>query len=102
MNKRVDELASLIMYNGPKFQDVLNDAMKNKNIINTNKLKDGNIELIIESSIVYKIKIVDKYIYDLDGKLIKQSILINKKERIIFDKYKEVLLKLEEEKENIA
>lgn len=101
MNKSINELASLIMYNGPEIQEVISNAIKNKSNIRTNKLNDGNIELMIESSIVYDVKIVDKYIYDLDEKLIKQSISINGKERIVFDKYKEILLKIEE-KENIA
>jgi arsenate reductase-like glutaredoxin family protein len=101
MNKNIDELANLIMYSGQSIHEVINEAVKSKNSIGTNKFNDGSTELIVESIITYNVKVVDRYIYDLDGKLIKQYISINGKEKLIFDKYKEILSKVEE-KENIA
>lgn len=101
MNKNIDELANLIMYSGQSIQEVINEAVKSNNSVCINKLSDGSKELTVESIITYNVKIIDRYIYDLDGKLTKQYISINGKERMVFDKYQELLLKIEE-KENIA
>lgn len=94
MKGNLDEIVDLVMYKGPTISELIGKSTDPNNIIITNKMRDGNTEIIIESSIVYNVKIVDKYIYDLDEKLLKQSIVINGKEKVVFDKYEEILLKI--------
>lgn len=75
---------------------ILNASNNGKNIT-INNLDKGILEVIIEDTVVYDVKVIDSYFYDIDKNLIKQSIILNNKdilnnkETVIFDKYKEII-----------
>ena len=87
--KEINKIADLIMYSGPTINELLENS-KNINKITINKLNENKIQVLIENILAYNVKITDKYIYDNNEALIKQSIIINDKEKIIFDKYIEI------------
>ncbi|MED0716107.1 hypothetical protein [Aeribacillus composti] len=85
------------MYSGPNADEIITDAIKNGNYFELLKEQQTTV-LKVYSTTAYDIKIVDNYWYNENGELIKQTILINNKEKVIFDKFKEaesMLLELE-------
>ena len=90
MNDEINEIASILMYKGTTIKEILQEAS-----LNGYKYKiedrDKNTIVTIKSYAPYKLNIVDMYIYDNEENLIKQTLFINGKEKIIFDKYQEAL-----------
>jgi hypothetical protein len=97
MNNIFSKVANLLMYSGPNINELITDAIKNGNYFELLKEQQTTV-LTVYSITAYDIKIVDKYWFNENGELIKQTILINNKEKVIFDKFKEaesMLLELE-------
>lgn len=97
MNNIFSKVANLLMYSGPNADEIITDAIKNGNYFELLKEQQTTV-LKVYSTTAYDIKIVDNYWYNENGELIKQTILINNKEKVIFDKFKEaesMLLELE-------
>ncbi|WP_338630307.1 hypothetical protein [Clostridium baratii] len=89
--RKVNKIADLIMYSGPNLEELILNASNNGKNITINNLDKGILEVIIEDTVVYDVKVIDSYFYDIDKKLIKHSIILNNKETVIFDKNKEII-----------
>lgn len=88
--KRINEVAALIMYNGPTIEEVLSEATFN-NCMYTINYDNSVTELIVYSIVAYNTPVIDKYYYDESKKLIKQILVVNCKEKLVFDKYGEAI-----------
>nr|WP_302660547.1 hypothetical protein [uncultured Clostridium sp.] len=87
----IDEVVNLIIYNGPTIDDIINNAIKDNHEINIREnIEEGTKEVIVKSIIAYGVKIEDIYLYDDKNILIRQSLIIEDEENIIFDRYKEI------------
>ena len=87
----IDEVVNLIVYNGPTIDDIINNAIKDNHKMNIREnIEEGTKELIVKSIVAYGVKIEDIYVYDDKNMLIRQSLIIENKENIIFDRYKEI------------
>lgn len=89
MNVTLEKIADLLMYVGPNIELKIREATlsgNNTKIYNDNGLK----RLVIESQLPYKLKVIDTYIYNEDDELIKHTIQVNKKEKVVFNKFSEV------------
>lgn len=91
--RMVKKITELIMYEGPSFEEIVEEAKKQKLNIEL-KYENETKKLIVESILPYDIVVKDIYVYDSENKLIKQILIINNKEKIVFDKYKEIEVSL--------
>ncbi|WP_047150694.1 hypothetical protein [Aneurinibacillus tyrosinisolvens] len=104
MNQKIDKVATLLMYTGPSASEIISAAINNGHeyqVKLTNKLKI----VTVHSTIAYNLAVSDVYTYDTDSKLTKQTLIINGKEKIVFDKYDEateMLLSLEKKQQLIS
>jgi hypothetical protein len=93
MNNDINYVAKLIVYKGPDMSEIVNEAIDNGWEVDFNKLSNGT-QIDITSYLPYMVHVNDRYIYDLDGYLVKHITIINGKENIIFDKYYEIKNKI--------
>ncbi len=88
MNNSIDKVAKLLMYKGPKVSDLIAKAVNDKKQFSFDKL-DNLLCLTIEFNTAYGVLVQDKYIFNNIDELIKQTLIINNKEKIVFDKFHE-------------
>jgi hypothetical protein len=94
MNNSIDKVAKLLMYKGPKISDLIAKTVNEKKQFTIDKL-DNLLCLTIKFNTAYNVHVQDKYIFNSFDEIIKQTLIINNKEKIVFDKYheaKEILL----------
>ncbi|MBU5355203.1 hypothetical protein KQI74_23385 [Paenibacillus barcinonensis] len=104
MMDEINQVASLLMYEGPTAAELIQKAVKENGEFYISNNEDITI-LTIESTIAYGLNVKDVYSFNLEGQLIKQTIVMNGKEQIIFDKYKEatqILKKLQQKKRKVS
>lgn len=104
MMDEIHQVAKLLMYDGPTATELVQKAVeKGEEFTITSS---GEITtLTIKSVVAYGLQVTDVYSYNLDGQLIKQVIIMNGKERTVFDKYKEasqLLKKLQQKKKMVS
>ena len=88
-NPFLTEIAHLLMYCGPSIEETISEAIHKGNHFAI--VVNGEItKLSICSTTAYSLSVEDVYFYDVDKKLIKQTLLINGNEKVVFDKYAEV------------
>ncbi|MEH7458506.1 hypothetical protein V7183_15155 [Bacillus sp. JJ1127] len=89
MKRIIERVAKLIMYKGPTIHELIADAV----------MEDKEVEIVTRENLtILKIKFVtafdtsvtDIYTFNNDKELIKQEIKINKKMKVVFDKYNEI------------
>lgn len=88
MENLISKVAALLMYQGPNISEVISKAIKEEQeyeIITENQC----MKLCVTSILPYNINTQDIYYYNIDGDLIKQILITNGKEKLVFDKYKE-------------
>lgn len=100
----IHQVAKLLMYDGPTVTELIQKAVEeNKEFSISN---NGDITtLTIETTVAYSLKVTDVYSFNFEGQLIKQTIIMNGKEQIVFDKYKEatqILTKLQQKKRKVS
>ena len=78
--------AEYLMYKGPTINELIFKVENNDGEYKINNMKDG-IMLEVKSKTSYDLEIIDKYWFNLDKELYKQTIILRNKEKIIFDKY---------------
>ncbi|WP_419882814.1 hypothetical protein ACN6MY_03835 [Peribacillus sp. B-H-3] len=88
MQNSIDQVAKLLMYKGPKISDLISIALNEGKQFSINK-DDYSYCLTTEFKTAYDITVVDNYIFNLKDELIKQTLNINNKEKVVFDKYTE-------------
>ncbi|MGG0511545.1 hypothetical protein [Bacillus pseudomycoides] len=93
MKQILNEITDLLMYKGPCLQEVLKDALNQNKEISVDKLPEMHI-LKIKYTIPYNIPVEECYFYNTQNELFKQTIIINGKSKVIFDKYTEISKKL--------
>lgn len=89
MNVTLEKIADLLMYIGPNIELKIREATLSGNVAkvyNENGLK----RLVIESQLPYTLKVIDTYTYNEDDELIKHTIQVNKKEKVLFNKFSEI------------
>lgn len=86
----LEQSASILMYKGPDKKDIIFQAVMDNNEIDIND-EELFTTISVKSTTAYDINLVDIYIYNKEDKLIKQILKINNEEKVIFDKYNEVL-----------
>ncbi|WP_306007399.1 hypothetical protein [Bacillus sp. MMSF_3353] len=89
MKRIIEQAAKLIMYKGPAIHELIAEAvMENKEVeIDT---KENITILKIKFVTAFDTNVTDIYTFNKDKELIKQEIQINKKVKVVFDKYKEL------------
>ncbi|MBP1083520.1 hypothetical protein ACFFJQ_07025 [Bacillus capparidis] len=97
MKSILERAADLLMYNGPTLREITNKAFESGNDYRIDKVNGFDI-LQVTTVLPYGIKAIDKYFFNNENQLVKQILLINNKEKLIFDKFAEVqnLLDLKE------
>lgn len=88
MNDILEKAANLLMYAGPKMEDLIRNALLAGNKYDIVK-EEELIILSIHQTFAYGTEAIDKYYYNSSNELIKQSLYIRDKEKTIFDKYEE-------------
>ncbi|MEH7522035.1 hypothetical protein V7149_01930 [Bacillus sp. JJ1503] len=86
MKNSLEKVAKLLMYEGPRITDLIAKAVNEKKHFYISKT-DGMELLTIEFTTAYNTSVQDKYFFNSDKELIKQLLIINTTEKIIFDKY---------------
>lgn len=85
----IREVAELLIYEGTSISELIKCASKDGNEVELNT-NNGVTELIIISRAPYDLEIHDIYIFDSEKCLVKQSIKLNEKVQVVFDKFAEV------------
>ncbi|MES5892929.1 hypothetical protein [Bacillus cereus group sp. RP43] len=93
MKQVLKEITDLLMYKGPNLQELLTDALNEKKEVSVEKRPDMHI-LKVQYTIPYNIPVEECYFYNIQDELFKQTININGKSKVIFDKYAEISGKL--------
>lgn len=88
MNNSIDKVAQLLMYKGPKISDLIAKAVIEGKQFTFDKHNEQTV-LTINFNSAYNTNVQDIYYYNTDDELIKQTLVINNKQSIIFDKYKD-------------
>ncbi|WP_258297433.1 hypothetical protein [Paenibacillus peoriae] len=104
MMDEINQVAKLLMYNGPTATELIQKAVEENGEFYISNNNDITI-LTIESTVAYGLSVKDVYSFNLEGQLIKQTIVMNGKEQIIFDKYKEakqILKKMQQKKRKVS
>jgi hypothetical protein len=104
MKEEIQQVANLLMYDGPRATELVRNAVENGHKFTiTNR---GEITIVtIESVVAYNLKVIDVYDYNMEGQLIKQVIIMNGKEQIVFDKYSEatqILTRLQKSRKMVS
>ncbi|MBB6450827.1 hypothetical protein HNR44_002817 [Geomicrobium halophilum] len=86
--------AEYLMYKGPTLNELIFEAENKHAEYIINNLEDGKI-LKVKSKTSYNLEIIDKYWFNVDGELYKQTLVMRNKEKIVFDKYREAYALLE-------
>lgn len=84
----IEKVAKLLMYSGPSAIELIEKAVESNNEF-TIATSDKLTILTIHSVMAYALKVTDVFTYNEQGHLIKQMLIMNGKEKIIFDKFKE-------------
>ncbi|MDD2476966.1 MAG: hypothetical protein PHI32_13790 [Dysgonamonadaceae bacterium] len=96
MKKIIDNVAKLLMYNGPDINELIAVAvMENKKVEIDEKENLTILKNTFETA--YNSIVTDIFTFNSEKELIKQEVQINHKVKVIFDKYaeaKELLDKL--------
>lgn len=95
-------VAELLLYKGPSIDDLVGKAVLEGNTYYVEDL-NGMTKLTICSESAYSLIINDIYVFN-ESELIKQVIILNGKENIVFDKFQEAteLLSQSEEQTRLA
>ncbi|WP_263559737.1 hypothetical protein [Paenibacillus polymyxa] len=104
MMDEINQVARLLMYDGPTATELIQKAVEENGVFHISNNDDITM-LTIESTVAYGLKITDVYSFNLEGQLIKQTIVMNGKEQIVFDKYKEatqILKKLQQKRRKVS
>lgn len=91
----ITNVAKLLMYKGPSPKDIIMMAIRNNYDVNIESKGDSTV-VSVESTAAYDVKLKDIYVYNIENELIKQLLIINDKEKVIFDKYMEATLMIDE------
>lgn len=104
MKEEIQQVANLLMYNGPRATELIQKAVEKGDKFSVTNHSEITI-VTIESVVAYGLKVIDVYDYNIEGQLIKQVIIMNGKEQIVFDKYSEatqILTRLQKSKKMVS
>ena len=88
MMNEIHQVSKLLMYDGPSAAELVQNAVENGDEFKITN--DGDLTILtIDSVVAYNLKVTDVFNYNEEGQLIKQVLIMNGKERVIFDKYTE-------------
>lgn len=88
MMNEIKRAAEYLMYKGPLIDELILKAKKNNNTYNITEI-ESDVILEVHSKVEYDLEIIDKYWYNVDQELYKQTITLRGKEKAVFDKYEE-------------
>lgn len=88
MRRIVEKVADLLTYSGPSMADLIKKALEEGNDFKVEQTGELKI-LKVKFQLPYGIEATDKYFYNSESHLIKQTLCVRNKEKIIFDKYNE-------------
>lgn len=97
----VKKAAEYLMYKGPTLNELILEA-GGKNFAYTVKNIENDVVLEVKSNTSYDLEIIDRYWYNSDNELYKQTLTMRDKEKVIFDKYQEAKILLEAIKPNVS
>lgn len=89
MNDIFNEIADLLMYSGPSIDQVTQKANEDGGKVKVLK-QNGLSIVVVESILPYNLTAIDSYTYNADEELIKHVVKLKNKEKVIFDKFKEI------------
>ena len=88
MQNNLEHIADLLMYSGPSMSEIIKEATEENLRFEISQTSKLNI-IKVTSYIPYEIKVIDSYVFNKDDQLIKHTVKINNKEKVVFDKYGE-------------
>ncbi|MGO4787429.1 hypothetical protein AB4124_08355 [Paenibacillus sp. 2KB_20] len=88
MMNEIHQVSKLLMYDGPSAAELVQNAVENGDEFKITNNGDLTI-LTINSVVAYNLRVTDVFSYNKEGQLIKQVLIMNSKEQVVFDKYKE-------------
>ncbi len=104
MSEKIREVAKILLSRGVDIKEMVLEAVSKGNEYDI--LKSGDLTTLeIHSTLPYNLKVIDIYVYNKEGHLIKQIISLDGKEKVIFDKFEEaerLLREIDYEKRKIA
>ncbi|EOO66388.1 hypothetical protein IKE_03105 [Bacillus cereus VD196] len=89
MKKIIEQAAKLIMYKGPSIHELIAEAVMENKVVKV-ETKESLTILTINFITAYDTNVTDIYMFNKEKELIKQELRVNKKVKVIFDKYREV------------
>lgn len=101
MSNSIKDVAALLMYKGPDINEIIQEAVSAGAHYETEALAAGAVKLTVSSTTAYDLVIVDTYYYNSDNELTRQTLFVNGKEKVVFDKYqeaKDILVNMEKTK----
>jgi len=93
MSVVIEYVAKLLMYRGPQIDEMIRNAVASGNEYSVIDEVDCK-KLRIKSIGPYNLVIEDVFYYNLDQELIKQTLFLNGRETVIFDKFYEAMVAL--------
>lgn len=89
------DVADLLAYKGPTISELIKEV-GSKGKINIKKTFNSYTEVIVIQETAYNLFVKDVYLYNLDNELIKQTLFIDNKKKVVFDKFQEAHKLIEE------
>lgn len=89
MKKIIEDAAKLLMYKGPAIHELIAEAVMENKVVKVERKESVTI-LTVNFITAYDTNITDVYVFNSEKELIKQEIQVNKKIKVVFDKYREV------------
>ncbi|MBJ7993669.1 hypothetical protein [Bacillus mycoides] len=89
MKKIIEDAAKLLIYKGPAIHELIAEAVMENKVVKV-ETKESLTILTVNFITAYDTNITDVYMFNSEKELIKQELQVNKKVKVVFDKYKEV------------
>jgi formaldehyde-activating enzyme involved in methanogenesis len=89
LKKIIEDAAKLLMYKGPAIHELIAEAVMENKVVKVERKESVTI-LTVNFITAYDTNITDVYVFNSEKELIKQEIQVNKKIKVVFDKYREV------------
>lgn len=97
MSEYLNKIVDLLMYKGVTPEELLQQVSQQNHLslisdLNTKSTRN----IIISEKLAFNTCVIDAYVFNYDGDLIKQTITLNGKKTVIFNKYAEAKKMLED------
>ncbi|KFL44566.1 hypothetical protein CH76_01800 [Lysinibacillus sp. BF-4] len=90
MSEYLNKIVDLLMYQGVTPEELLHQVSQQNHLsLISDSSSKSTRNIIISEKLAFNTSVVDAYVFNYDGDLIKQTVTINGKNTVIFNKYAE-------------